>query len=278
MRKLLLVVLVLSAVVLAASACAGKAQGTHLTIAVKAIPHWHIFDTAKIEFTVTDNASGKGKAGLSPVVQMHQRGTEQVTTWSLEKGQVKDLGNGAYTLEFTPATVSAYAVVVRVTQNGEESVSVPVAFDTSRAGEEGIKAEVGGKAYVYQVRYAWEPAVVPGHVFASDKDKVRLVFETMRGIQEGNDINWKEPWLNLFDHITNADRPAVLVKSMDGKVAQEIQAKYMGRGVYQAERLFTMAEVGAEMSYEATFVFTDPYNGAKVQNSKPFSLHAVAPH
>ena len=278
MRKLLLMVLVLSAVVLAASACGGKTQGTHFTIAVKAIPPWHIFDTQKIEFAVTDKVSGKGKAGLSPVVQMHQRGTEQVTTWSLEKGQVIDQGNGAYTLEFTPAAVSAYALVVRFTQNGEESVSAPVAFDTSRAGEDGIKAEVGGKAYVYQVRYAWEPAVVPGHVFASDKDKVRLVFEIMRGIQEGNDIDWKEPWLNLFDHITNADRPAVLLKSMDGKVSQEIQARYMGRGVYQAERLFTIEEVGKEMRYESTFVFTDPYNGAKVKNSKPFSLHASAPH
>jgi len=107
---------------------------------------------------------------------------------------------------------------------------------------------------------------------------VRLVFEIMRGIQEGNDIDWKEPWLNLFDHIANADRPAVLLKSMDGKVSQEIQARYMGRGVYQAERLFTMAEVGKEMHYESTFVFIDPYNGAKVQNSKPFSLHASGPH
>ena len=281
MRKLLLAAFLVSAIVLGAGACAGKGQAADgdLAITVAAIPHWHVLDNKKIEFTVTEGASGKGMAGLSPSVQVNQRSTtssSQVTTLSLKDGQVVDQGDGIYSVLFTPPTVTAYAVVVRLSHDGHEYVSTPVSFDTSRAGEEGVKAEVTGKAYVYQIRWELQP-VVPGHIYASDKDKVKLVFEIMRGLQEGSAINWEAPYLNTFDHVTNAVGPQIQLKSLDGKVTQDLAATYLGRGIYQAERLFSVAEVGREMFYEALFVFTDPYNGAKVQNAKPYPLHAMAP-
>ncbi len=193
----------------------------------------------------------------------------------MSKEQVKDEGGGVYTLEYTPAELGAYALIARFNYEGQEFVSAPVAFETARDGEEGIKVEAKGTSYVYQIRYNW----VPGHIHASDKDKVRLVFEVMRGIPEGEKINWEQPWRNAFNHVGNAEHPEVIIESADGKVKEELHPVYMGKGIYEAERLFSVAEVGEQgRDYTVRFVFTDPHHGAQVTHEQPYPLHASAPH
>lgn len=243
---------------------------------IKAEPfgHWHLLKPKKLVFTVTDTATGKGKAGLKPEVQITRTTSPSVTTRSLGKDQVKDEGEGIYSTEYTPGEMASYAFVFRFNLDGQQFASVPIPAEVVRDGEEGIKIESNGTSYVYQIRYNW----VPGHAHASDKDKVKLVFEIMRGIQEGADINWEKPYLNTFNHIIDADHPEVMIESADGQVDDEIHPVYKGKGVYEAERIFSVAEVGKEKEYEVRFIFTDPYNGAEVTHSESYKLRVSAPH
>ncbi len=151
---------------------------------------------------------------------------------------------------------------------------MPVAFEVAKGGEEDIRVDAQGTSYVYQIRYWWDP----GHVHASDEEAVSLNFEIMRGIPEGDDINWEQPWTNAFNHIEDAENAIVQVTSADGTVSEELQPVYKGRGVYQAERIFPTAEVGEENDYELQFTFTDPFNGSEVTHAEAYGLHAVASH
>ncbi|MBI2847761.1 MAG: hypothetical protein HYX83_01150 [Chloroflexi bacterium] len=243
-------------------------------IKVEPIGHWHLLKPKKLVFTVTDTATGLGKAGLSPAVQVARTGSSSVSTRSLEKGQIVDEGNGIYSMEYTPGDMASYAFLFRFSVDGQEFASAPIPSEVVRDGEEGIKVEAKNTQYVYQIRYNW----VPGHAHASDEDKVKMVFEIMRGIQEGADINWEKPYLNTVNHVIDADHPEVMVESTDGQVDEEIHPVYKGKGIYEAERIFTVAEVGKEKEYEIRFSFTDPYNGAKVTHSEPYKLRVSAPH
>lgn len=243
-------------------------------IKVEPLGHWHLLKPKKLVFTVTDTATGQGKAGLTPVVQVSRTGSASVSTRSLEKGQITDEGAGIYSMEYTPGDMAAYAFLFRFTFEGQEFSSAPIPSEVVRDGEEGIRVEANNTQYVYQIRYNW----VPGHAHASDQDKVKLVFEIMRGIPEGTEINWEQPFRNAFNHIVDADHPEVMIESTDGQVDEEVHPEYKGKGIYEAERLFSVAEVGKEKEYEVRFIFTDPYNGAKVTHSEPYKLRVSAPH
>lgn len=261
------------------SATEKEAPGSHLAadafaIKVEPIGHWHLLKPKRLVFTVTDTATGQGKAGLKPVVQIVRSTSSSVSTRSLEKGQIVDEGNGIYSTEYTPGEMASYAFVFRFNFEGQEFASAPIPSEVVRDGEEGIKIEAKGTQYVYQIRYNW----VPGHAHASDQDKVKLVFEIMRGIQEGTEINWEQPFRNAFNHIVDADHPEVMIESSDGQVDEEIHPVYKGKGIYEAERIFSVTEVGEEKEYEIRFVFTDPYNGASVTHSEPYKLRVSAPH
>ncbi len=243
-------------------------------IAIEPIGHWHVLSPKTLLFTVTDMADDTGKTGLDLVVQIARAGSSSVSERSVANEQVKEEGEGIYSLEYTPSSLGAYSLVARFLHEGQEFVSQPVAFEVAKAGEEGIKVEAEGTSYVYQVRYNWDP----GHIHANDEEQANLVFEIMRGLPEGDDINWEQPWQNVFNHIVAAENPTVIIESEDGAVSEEIQPVYKGRGVYEAQRLFPVSEVGEGKDYEVRFVFTDPYNGAQVTHAEAYHLHASPPH
>ncbi len=243
--------------------------GSGMSIEVEPIGHWHIYDTKPITITVMDTENDEGMADLNVRVQIAQSQSSKVAEFSVEGGQVKDRGNGVYTLQYQPTILGGYALTASLTHEEHDFFSAPVAFDTSRAGEEGIKVEAKGTSYVYQIRYNWDP----GALAANDTNAAKLDFEIMRGIQEGQDINWEKPWSNTSDHITNAANAKIVLKSTDGSISEELATVYKGKGVYEATRLFSASEVGQGKDYTAELIFIDPYNGAQVTHAKPFKLH-----
>lgn len=259
-------------------ACSGptsEASATDAyTVAMEPIGHWHVLNPKTLQFTVRDSAMSEGVAGLDLVVELARVGSDRITERSVSADQVKDEGNGVYSLEYTPSSIGAYSLIARAVHNGQQYVSAPVAFEVAKGGEEGIKVDAGGETYVYQVRYYWEP----GHIHANDDEPVKLVFELMRGAQVGDEINWDQPWTNTFDHVTSAENATALLESEDGTVSEELQFVYKGRGIYEAERIFTEAEVGDGKEYTVRCSFIDPANGGLVTHSEPFPLHAVASH
>lgn len=276
-KKLLLVVAgALVGLLVISSACSKPLAADAFTIEVAPIGHWHVFSAKKVEFTVSEAATEQGKAELSPVVRIHQAGSERVTVRSLEDEQITDRGDGVYSMEYTPSSIGGYAMVFEFSLDGQNFVSSPVAFDVAKAGEEGIRVESGGQTYVYQIRYNWEP----GHPHSSDTDKLKLSFEIMRGVEEGEEINWEQPYLNRLRHLADdVENIVVLIESDDGTVSNEIHPAYLGKGIYEAERVFSEAEVGHDgMDYHVSIIFTDPYNGAEVQNTEHFELHVVPDH
>ena len=265
----------------ATTLAAGEApgDGSHLspdafTIAVEPIGHWHVLGAKQLLFTVQDSESEEGVGGVNLVVQIAQAGSDRVTERSVEGEQVVDQGNGNYSLEYTPSSIGAYSMVARFMHEGQAFVAQPLAFEVAKNGEEGIQVDAGGNSFVYQIRYHWDP----GHGHGSDTEPVKLVFEIMRGIPEGDEINWEQPWLNTLNHITDADHAEIMIQSEDGSVSEEIHPAYMGKGVYQAERIFSVAEVGDGAEYTVRFGFTDPYNDAHVTHAELFHLKVSAPH
>lgn len=243
-------------------------------ISVEPIGHWHVFATKKLLFTVKETASDAGKADLNLVVQIASPGGSRVTERSVEKEQLVDEGDGIYSLDYTAANIGGYGLIARFNHEGQEFVSAPVAFEVAKDGEEGIKVEAQDTAYVYQIRYHWEP----GHIHADDDEQAKLVFEIMRGIPEGDAIDWEKPWQNVFNHIVDAENPVVHVESEDGTVADELEPVYMGKGLYEVERTFAVAEVGEGADYTVRFAFTDPYNEVEVTHVEPYRLHVSSPH
>jgi hypothetical protein len=246
----------------------------NFAIDVEPIGHWHVSRPKTLLFTVAEVEGNTGQTGLDLVVQIARADSLSVSERSVEKEQVKDEGEGIYSLEYTPSSIGAYGLVARFTYEGQEFVSKPVAFEVARDGEEGVRVDAQDTTYVYQVRYNWDP----GHVHASDDEEVNLVFEIMRGIPEGNNINWDQPWQNVFNHVIDAETPKVVIESEDGSVSDEIEPVYKGKGIYEAQRTFSVAEVGEGQEYEVHFVFTDPYNGAEVTHPEAYHLHAAPPH
>ena len=159
--------------------------------------------------------------------------------------------------------------------DGQTFASPPWPYEIAKAGEEGIRIDTGGTSYVYQIRYHWDP----GHIHANDEATAKMVFEVMRGIPEGDEINWDSPWQNANNHVADADHMEITVTTHDGSVSEEIHPVYKGKGIYEAERVFSVAEVGHDgMDYEVNISFTDPHNGATVSNTEAFALHAAAGH
>lgn len=259
-----------------AVACTGgdSAEPGAYQITAEPIGHWHIFGAKQLQFTVHDAESEQGVSGLNLVVQIAQAGSSRVSERSVEDGDVIDEGNGVYSVEYAPSSIGAYSVVARFVHEGQAFVAQPVAFEVAKGGEEGIRVDAGGNSYVYQVRYHWDP----GHGHASDTEPVKLLLEIMRGIPEGDAINWEQPWQNAFDHVTDADHMEIVIRSEDGAVVEELHTTYQGQGVYEVQRIFSVAEVGDGQEYTVHCSFTDPYNGAHVGHSEPFALHISAPH
>ena len=164
------------------------------SISLEPIGHWHVFSPKTLLFTVTDTATDQGVAGLDFTVQIARAESDSVSERTVADGDVADEGDGVYALEYTPSSIGAYSVAAAFVQNGQHFASAPTAFEVAKAGEEGIRASVDGTDYVYQIRYHFEP----GHVHANDNEPVSIVFELMRGVETGDDINWEQPWTNTF--------------------------------------------------------------------------------
>ena len=232
------------------------------------IDHWHVFTPKKLNLSVTD-AHGTGIAGLDVLVQIATAHGVAVERGS-RKGLVHDKGGGQYSVEFTPSETGAHAIAARVTHAGREFASAPLAFEVARDGDEGIRVDAAGTSFVYQIRYAW----VPGEIRASDANKVKLVFEVMRGIPRGAEIDWKQPWRNRFDHVDSAREPTVLLES-EG-LREQLTATYKGLGVYEVERAFPAAEVGAKgREYRVRLTFVDPVQGAQVTHADAYRLRVL---
>ncbi len=258
----------------------GEGHGSHqdpnkFTITLEPFGHWHVFGSKKLLFTVTDTESGQPVDEMPLEVQVIQAGSTRVTSRTVADEQVVAEGNGIYSLEYTHSNYVPHSFIARCEQEGQVFASQSWVAEIARDGEEGIRVDANGTSYVYQVRYNWDP----GHGHASDTDSIKLVFEIMRGVQEGGDINWEQPYRNTFNHIVDADHAEVVITTHDGSVDEEVHPVYKGKGVYEAERIFPVAEVGDDgKEYDVIFRFTDPYNNSTVQNSEHFELHVVSPH
>lgn len=242
------------------------------TFTIEPIGHWHVFDAKTLVFGVYDNSTAEGVAGLNLVAEIARAHSDSVSTRTVADEQIVDEGDGLYSLEYTASSLDSYALLIRFEQDGVSFASQPVAFETARAGEEGIMAEANDTTYVYQVRYNWEP----GHIHANDEEPVTLIFELIRGIPTGDDINWEQPWTNSFDHVTDAE-VTLTVTNADG-VSEELEVVYKGRGIYEAQRVFSHEEVGEGQDYEVLCSFVDNFNTAEVSLSEPAVLHAVPSH
>ena len=258
----------------------GGEYGSHLStdaylIGMEPVGHWHVGATKTLIFTVTDTATGGAATVKDLTVQIAQAGSTRVTSRTVEAGQVVYQGDGTYTLDYKASNFAPIAISARFKDGGQVFASPSWVAEIAKAGEEGIRADAMGTSYVYQIRYYWNP----GHPHSSDTDLVTMSFEIMRGVQEGDDINWEQPWRNTLNHIVDADHAEIIIASVDGTVSEEVHPTYAGKGVYNAERVFTGEEVGHDGNdYLVTFKFTDPYNGAEIQNAEGFPLRISAPH
>lgn len=266
-------ILVLLLVTMVFAPAKAQEEGDYL-ISVEPVGHWHVLDSKTLIFNVHDLSTSEGVEGLDLVAEIARASSDSVSTRSVTEEQIIDQGDGLYSLEYTPASLDAYALVVHFEQEGQRFYSRPIAFETSRAGEEGIQVEANGTTYVYQIRYNWNP----GHIHANDEEPVTLTFELMRGIPTGDEINWEQPWTNGFDHVTATAEAVLLISTEDGSILEELPLVYKGRGIYEAERVFTVEEVGDGRDFTVQSRFTDDLNGAIIELSEPAVLHAVAPH
>lgn len=239
--------------------------------------HWHVYWRKRVRFSVRDRMTEELMPDKNLEVTVTRASDPKVTaTFSVLRGQVTDEGEGLYSMEFMPLALTPHAFSVAFREeDGSVHSSQPWSVEIARDGEEGIRAESpdGDKAYVYQVRYDWSA----GPIHADDTEPVTLTFELMRGHQEGDDINWEQPWLNSFDHVTDAQNVVAEITTAEGEtVIDTVAAEYRGMGVYQAKRVFPASEVGREgKTYGVTFRFTDPYNGASVANEEAYGLEVV---
>lgn len=245
-----------------------------IAISLEEIGHWHIFAPKTLLFTVEDTATGEGVSGLDLSAMIVRAGSDRVTERSVSGEQIIDEGDGIYSLEYTPSAIGAYSLVGQVLKDGQHFTSAPVVFEVARDGEEGIQVDANGTSFVYQIRYNWDP----GHIHANDSESVTLVFELLRGIETGDEVNWEQPWQNTFNHINSLENAVVQIESEDGSISDELQLAYAGRGIFEAERIFPADEVGEGMDYQVQLVFTDPDNGAEVTHSEAYPLHAVPGH
>ncbi|MFH1719848.1 MAG: hypothetical protein ABIF19_21050 [Planctomycetota bacterium] len=221
--------------------------------------HWHVTRAKMLSFTVTDD--GNPVAGLSPTVAV------KTFAGTADTLMVTDNGDGTYSAEHIARDIGsgyamAYSILFSVEYNGVSYFDAWPA-EVVRDGRENILPTINDTLYAYQVRYGW----VPGTVHASDTELVSMYFEPRRAIQEGGDINTQQPFRNTFNHLTDLV-PMVLVESADGRVSEVLNATYTGLGVYRAQRIFSMAEVGAWTDYTVSILFTDPYNGFTLDASE----------
>lgn len=231
--------------------------------------HWHVTRAKTLSFTVSDG--GNPVAGLSPTI------TVKTFAGTAETLSATDNGDGTYSADYVAKDIGAgyamaYSVLFSIEYNGVSYFDAwPV--EVVRDGSEDIMPTINETLYAYQVRYGWDP----GTIHASDTDLVNMYFEPRRAIQEGIDINTQQPWRNSFNHLTDLV-PTVLVQSADGRVSEILDTTYTGLGVYRAQRIFSVAEVGAWTDYTVSFLFTDPYNGFEIDASETaYNLTVSAP-
>lgn len=274
-RTTALTILTLFLVIVWSTVGAQDAEQASYSIDIEPIGHWHVFDEKTLLFNVQDTATSEGVEGLNLVAQIARAGSDSVSTRTVSDGDISDEGGGQYSLNYTASALDAYALLVQFETDGQLYVSQPVVFETSRAGEEGIRVEANDTSYAYQIRFNSDP----GHIHANDDETATLVFELLRAIPTGDDINWDQPWRNPFDHVSGADDVVAVLNSADGEVSLEIPLTYQGRGIYQAEHTFPEDQVGHDgRDYEITAFFTDPVNGTQVTLSEPITLHVSSPH
>ncbi len=257
-----------------APAPAPKPEPVTINIEMEPAGHWHATRAKTLTFVVTD-ANANPVKGLEATVTIKSLASSRASNI-----EATDNGDGTYSAEYTANNIGsgysmAYTAGISFEHDGTKYFDAwPV--EVVRDGNEGIMPEINGTTYAYQVRYGWDP----GHIHANDDDeeKVSMYFEPRRAIQEGSEINTEQPWQNTFNHIVGLEA-TVLVESTDGTVSETITATYRGLGVYRAQRVFSVAEVGERKEYVVSFLFTDPYNNFSIDKSETsYPLVAVAEH
>jgi hypothetical protein len=243
-----------------------------LSIEMTPTGHWHATRAKELTFAVADEA-GNPVTGLSPMVTVKSFGSDRARNI-----EAADNGDGSYSAQYTANNIGsgyalAYSVSLAFEYNGTAYFDAwPV--EVVRDGREDIMPTIGGTKYAYQVRYGWNP----GHVHASDEEKVDLIFEPRRAIQTGNQLNTEQPFRNTFNHLPGLEA-TVLVEAVDGSVSETLTATYLGLGVYRAQRAFSEAEVGERREYKISFLFTDPFNEFTIDKSETaYPLVAVEEH
>lgn len=270
MNKRVCLISTVLTLVLLGSAVAQLEDANTLTINMIAPGHWHATWPKILNFTLTDEM-GNPVAGLSPTV------TVKSMAGTVTAISAKDKGDGTYSATYRPWDIGsghsmAYNISFRVQYNGMEYFDAwPV--KVQRSGNESIIVTVDDTLYAYEVLYGWDP----GTIYASDTDLVNMYFEPLRAVQEGNRLNRFQLFLNTYNHLTDLE-PTILLESQDGLVSEMLVPTYIGLGVYRAQRVFSVAEVGASNRYTVSFLFTDPYNGYSIEPEKTaFSLAVSAP-
>jgi hypothetical protein len=229
-------------------------SAAHVTITMESPGHWHFSKSKHLLFHVKDS-EGNGVPGLAPQVKVRTlSGGADVLT-------VTDGGDGTYAarytaFEFGSGYATSYSVLCTVTISGA-TYAEAWPFEVVRDGREDITKADG--RYSYQVRYGW----VPGRPVANLEKPVTFYFEPRRSLNEGAEIDTKQPWRAASDHVQGVSA-SVLVVSADGLVKDEIQAAYGGLGIYTAARIFSPAEVGAGREYLVSLMLTDPYNAEAI--------------
>lgn len=244
-----------------------------LNIEMTPTGHWHATRAKTLTFAVTDD-SGNPLTGLVANVSVKRHGSD-----SVRNIEAADNGDGTYSADYTASNVGsgyslAYSIGFSFEYEGNKYFDAwPV--EVVRDGREDIMPTVGGTMYAYQVRYAWDP----GHIHANDGNKVNLIFEPRRAIQTDGDLNIEQPYRNTFNHLQGIEAH-VLIESTDGTISEELHAEYRGLGIYRAQRVFSVAEVGHDgREYTVSFLFTDPFNNYTIDKAETsYPLKAVAAH
>ncbi len=243
-----------------------------LNIEMTPTGHWHATRVKTLIFAVTDE-SGNPVTGLSPTVAIKSYGSDRARNI-----EAAGNGDGSYSADYTANNIGsgyalAYSVSLSFEHEGNKYFDAwPV--EVVRDGNEGIMPTIGGTKYAYQVRYGWDP----GHIHASDEEKVNLIFEPRRAIQTGDQLNTEQPWRNTLNHLPDLEA-TVLVESTDGSVSETLPATYIGLGVYRAQRVFSEAEVGTGKEYKVSFLFTDTFNNFTIDKAETsYPLVAVEEH
>jgi hypothetical protein len=207
-----------------------------------------------LRFRVQDAETGKPIPGLRPRLRYH-RAADDLT---LERRNFVEETPGVYAFPFRPSIRGAHGILFGAQVGDREITEVFGVFATPTR-----ETTTQGGA-TYRVGAEWQP----GHIHSHPSDKVRLLFE----IDRLHDGGKESP--------VAAEDVEVVVTASERGVNDRIKASATGPGRFEAQRAFTLEEVGnREVPYTISLTFRDPATGARVpEGSITFPLAAGPTH